>query len=850
MIEVCTLGTAELRGSDGCALHSLLAQPKRFALLVYLAVCHSYSSRRRDSVVALLWPELDAGHARGALRQALRFIRREVGDGVLNGHREAELRLEDGMLWCDAIAFGLACQEGRLADALRLYRGDFLNGFFVSDASPAFDEWVETERTHLKRLAVEAARSLAQQCEQQGETALALQWARRALSVCPDDEETVRRLIALLDRLGDRVAAVHVYEEFARRVAQDYGVLPAAETQALLKVVRSRTTVESTAPPEPWAASTESGSSARVPVRAAFPRAAWTVAAVAGAVTLALGGYLLAFRAQHHLGFDPQRMVVEPFDNETGDSSLAPLGRMAVDWITEGLMETGLVQVVPATTVSLAAEGRPGSAKGQELARSQVLARETGAGVVVSGAYYRTGDSVRFQAQIIDAATGRLLQAVQPASAGVRDPVLGVEVVRQRVAGSLAPLLDAKLSSWAAVQSHPPSFEAYQEFIVGREMMSRNRDARGALPHLYRAAASDSTYVVPLLWAIAAHLRLGERAQAESLASVLERSRASLAPLDRYVLDRHEAELAGDLARALRASRQLVALAPRSQFVYWVALDASRLNRPREAVEALKQLDPTFPWVRNWQEYWARLAYNLHMLGDYRQELSVARRARHERPELLRYLWLEVQALAALGRIDEVRKRLDESLTLPFGQAQDPGGAWVPGEVMRNAALELRAHGHREAAQEALDRANAWYAARPREEKTSVDERYSLLQRVYEAERWDQAVALAASLLSADSGNLACRGYWAQATAHRGDREGAARASAWFAHLRDPSLHGDQSYFRSQIAAVLGQREEAVRLLGEAYASGFVHDYYDHLQQDFEGLQDYPPYRALMRPKG
>src|SRR5438105_7448191 len=79
MIELRMLGTLDLKGADGRAVRSILAQPKRLALLAYLAV-HP-AGARRDSVVALFWPELDTAHARGALRQSLRFLRRELGDG-------------------------------------------------------------------------------------------------------------------------------------------------------------------------------------------------------------------------------------------------------------------------------------------------------------------------------------------------------------------------------------------------------------------------------------------------------------------------------------------------------------------------------------------------------------------------------------------------------------------------------------------------------------------------------------------------------------------------------------------------------------------------------------------------
>jgi serine/threonine-protein kinase len=238
MIELRTLGELQLTGSDRRDVRAILAQPKRLALLTYLAVSTHW--QRRDSVVALFWPDLDTDHARGALRQALRFIRRELGGGVLNGPSDEELGVQGDTLWCDAIAFERACEAGRLAEALLLYRGDFLSGFFVSGASPEFDYWIEANRTRLRTFAVEAARTIAERCEAEGDGAAAIRWARRAFELCPDGEHTLRRLITLLDRLGERAAAVHIYDDFARRLAAEHEVDPSPETQALVLTLRGR----------------------------------------------------------------------------------------------------------------------------------------------------------------------------------------------------------------------------------------------------------------------------------------------------------------------------------------------------------------------------------------------------------------------------------------------------------------------------------------------------------------------------------------------------------------------------------------------------------------------------------
>jgi DNA-binding SARP family transcriptional activator len=75
MIELRTLGPLELRGTDPGGIAALVSQPKRLALLAYLAIAAPRGFHRRDSLLALFWPESDQAHARGALRNGLSFLR-------------------------------------------------------------------------------------------------------------------------------------------------------------------------------------------------------------------------------------------------------------------------------------------------------------------------------------------------------------------------------------------------------------------------------------------------------------------------------------------------------------------------------------------------------------------------------------------------------------------------------------------------------------------------------------------------------------------------------------------------------------------------------------------------------
>ena len=64
MIELRTLGGLDLHDAQGRELRVILAASKRAALLTYLAVATPRGFHRRDTLLALLWPELDREHAR------------------------------------------------------------------------------------------------------------------------------------------------------------------------------------------------------------------------------------------------------------------------------------------------------------------------------------------------------------------------------------------------------------------------------------------------------------------------------------------------------------------------------------------------------------------------------------------------------------------------------------------------------------------------------------------------------------------------------------------------------------------------------------------------------------------
>ena len=145
MIALRMLGRLSLTGADGREAPTLLGQPRRFALLAYLAAATPLGFHRRDSLLALFWPELDQEHARTALRQALRVLRAALGPEAVVSRGDEEVALDFGQVWSDVAAFERAIAASQWHDAMDLHRAPLLDGFFIADA-PDFERWLESAR--------------------------------------------------------------------------------------------------------------------------------------------------------------------------------------------------------------------------------------------------------------------------------------------------------------------------------------------------------------------------------------------------------------------------------------------------------------------------------------------------------------------------------------------------------------------------------------------------------------------------------------------------------------------------------------------------------------------------------
>jgi len=580
MSQLLTLGRVRLIAAEGAEAGA--TQPKRMALLAYLALSSARGAVRRDALLALFWPELGDEEARRALRQGLYLLRRVLGQDVFLTEGD-EIRVREGALGCDAVDFERMLDDGRPEQALALYRGDFLNGFHVDDVAPEYEEWAERTRSRLRRRAASAAWESADAAEAGGHSDRALELARRGCELEPDQERGWRRLMALHERVGDRAGAMRAYDELVARLERQFDARPAPETSALAEAIRmsdpaSRegTSVEGehaaapgvTSGADPAAvhptAPGEESVHAAAPPSARVPTRALLLATLAAAIVLGAGA--VAYFLQRDARAEPSllsagtlvrkdRLLVADFANQAADSTLAAA---VTEVLRVDLSQSPFVTVLTprqVRTTLVRMERQPDIAVDDAVAREVAL--RMGVKAFVSGSVARAADAYAVTVRLVGARSGEVLAVYRESSADSTQLIDAVDraskQLRYRIGESLRALRDLPPLSTEMTAS----LAALRKYTEGQQLTLAGRRS-DAIQRYEEAIAIDSAFAGAWSGMAMAYESMGSIGQARMAAQHAIRHKDRLPFIERSFMQASYAYSRGDYDTSIETYRRLL----------------------------------------------------------------------------------------------------------------------------------------------------------------------------------------------------------------------------------------------------------------------------------------------------
>ena len=215
----------------GCAVsdplgHAVNIKSRKARALIGVLAVSSGMSLPRDKLAGLFWSEFDQENARASLRQCVKIIKQELGAQL--GHlvmSDRELLALDSAFVSSDYSVMMACADsGRFGDPVfqtEEIHQELFNG--IDDTDEAFAAWAaifrENARRHLQSVMEAAIASTAV-------TGDDISAAQALLSLDPAHEPALRYLMHAEFRMGNRAAALRLFETFRDKLRREYDASP------------------------------------------------------------------------------------------------------------------------------------------------------------------------------------------------------------------------------------------------------------------------------------------------------------------------------------------------------------------------------------------------------------------------------------------------------------------------------------------------------------------------------------------------------------------------------------------------------------------------------------------------
>ncbi|EDY83393.1 Bacterial transcriptional activator domain family [Verrucomicrobiia bacterium DG1235] len=585
--------------------------------------------QERSHLAFTFWPDSEEKQALTNLRNLLHGLRQSLPDiepfiiadkssitlaqtdACLVDHTELKTSLQ---------AAALALSEGdaqaavsHLQKAVNTYQGPLF--------PKSLDEWIHPERESLQLKMDTAFAQLIQILRESGNLKNAITYSKIRIQHESLSEASCHNHIALLAEAGDRAAALLAYQAYEKRLQTELGITPGPELaalhQTLLQSSAQAPTSDSATPPR-----SAPLDSSRPPSRSRRPLL-W-LAAFAASVAV-----LIAYYATQTPDTPPPKrsLAILPFENR----SELEKDRFFADGIHDDLITR--VSHIPEVKIISRTSVMSYRDSDKDLKK---IARELGVTNIIEGGVQRSGNQIRINIQLVDAATGFHLWAKNYTREISAQNIFALQAeVTEAVARELSPQLSAKTlnPSDTIPTENLASLEAYFRGKSSIALLT-NASFEQGIDHFKRAIELDPNFA---------------QAHAELANTYLNRIHFQGLPVGEQV-----AKAQPHIDQALQLNKQLSEAHVALGFLSFCQIKTAKAI---QAFQRAIELNPNNAFA-----YQQLALAQMYQVGDPEPALVLARKAAELDPYSLNDSTLVPDILITLRRTDEAKAILEALL--------------------------------------------------------------------------------------------------------------------------------------------------------------------------------------------
>ncbi|MDQ8185705.1 BTAD domain-containing putative transcriptional regulator [Pelagicoccus sp. SDUM812002] len=619
-----------------------LEKPRQRSLLAYLAF-HQGKPQSRSHLAFTFWPDSEEKQALTNLRNLLYGLRQalpeidpflEVDKLSITLRKDPACSVDLTSLQETLLSAKRATIDGRkddarvhLEQASTLYGGDLVPNFH--------DEWIHTERDSLRLRIDEALAQLIELLRKEGDFSEAIRYSKIRIQIESLSERSHQSLMELLALSGDRAAALLAYQAYTKHLHAALDIEPGEEIQALYQKISQARPSTQIAEPKPTypnneftlapAPDTISKAPTHLP-KTKTPAAHWVVWS-SGLLALLLSILYFAKDDKSPALILEKSIAILPFENrsDTEDDR----------YFTDGFHDDLITRVSHIPEVKIISRTSVMSYRDPQK-DLRTIAQELGVANIIEGSVQRSGDQIRINIQLIDAASGFHIWAKNYTKQMSAQNIFALQTeVTEAIAGELSPQL-SPLSLNPSETIPTRNLAALEAYFRGKSAASAytNESHEQAIDHYSRALELDPNFA---------------QAHAALAIAYLSRIHYQGLPVEEQV-----AKAQPHVDRAMQLNPLLSEAHVARGFLEFTQFNTTAAIT---AFERATELNPNSDFA-----YQHLALAHMYHLGDPASALQLAQKAAELNPNNLSDPTLVPDILVALRRIDEAKSILDALL--------------------------------------------------------------------------------------------------------------------------------------------------------------------------------------------